>query len=232
MEEGRDMPTFKTKLTPHAEHRGKTVEGKLLQLADRSDVVVRPMRWERSVHSGYFRPEFSGDAISAEEFAEISKKHFDELATYGIRIPVSFVVADDDRNKKEVFAIVDNIEKATYPDKKQMGLAFAELRSSLLRYFTDKYKNKESFLMDLFLDLQYVYGKKKGDTEDHLYLIDIDARIQRSLATLHQEIDDNWKFVQQEEKFFSIPEYRAICDGFQALSAQIEEDLNIAIDHA
>ena len=119
----QDSAAFKEKLVAHVEHGNKTKVGVLLQPESRSDVVVRSLNWEEALANSKFNPIVPGGNLSAEEYARITKQHFDELGSYGIQSPVQFMVAERDRKvagnstKEEVYAMVHNITAAKNPEQ-------------------------------------------------------------------------------------------------------------------
>ncbi len=149
MKEKMDIPAFKNTLMPHSEHGAKTRDDTLLQMESGTDAVIRPLRWQHMLEKRRWHAKESGE-VTAEEFAALSKKHFDELRRYDIHAPVSFVVADYRRSNndelcEEVFAVVDNIHPAERVDKSMLGQKYATMRRNLLRYYADAFANEASF---------------------------------------------------------------------------------------
>lgn len=229
MEREPHVPAFKSQLGVHREYSSDLDGAFLYKFKDRDDLIVRPLDWTHFLKKGYFRPKWEGNDISAEEFAHITKQHFDELVSYGIAVPVSFVVADKERESgtpvEEVFAIVENIQRNKHPDKKELGQAFAELRANLLRYYGDKFEQNESFLADLFKDTQYVYGKMEEDPSDRLYLVDVEPFIYSGPKAMLNVLIEVNRIVEEERAFFSAPEYGEICEGFRLLYGRVDSSL-------
>lgn len=222
------MPAFKSKLEVKKEYSSSLDSAFLYKFEDRDDVVVRSIDWKHFLAKGYFRPDWQEASISAEDFARISKKHFDELSTYGVAVPASFLVADQTRtgvNEEEVFAIVQNVRRSENPDKAALGRAFAALRMSLLAYYKDKSTSGTSFLADLFNDRQYVYGSTEHDPTDHPYLVDVEPFIYRDPKSLRTILGSMLQVVEQERSYFSLPAYDAVCEGFQSLCDAMDKKL-------
>jgi len=221
MNEGPEVPAFRSKLEVQPQYSAAVDDAYIYKLEDRDDVVVRSFDWKYFLEKGFFRPDSKADSLSAVEFAQITKKHFDELQSYGVAVPVSFIVADQkDKHgipSEEVLAVVDNIVKAEHRDKKTLGAAFAALRTSLAHYYGDKLENGGSFLADLVNDTQYAYGKAQRDTSDHLYLVDVEPYIYKGLKAVYMVINELDHLVQKERNFFSIPEYDPVSENVHAL---------------
>lgn len=120
-----------------------------------------------------------------------SEERFEELnSNYNIKVPsrkfvIGEVINPSFTNKKDNYAtfftvtdkiIGSNLDDISYkPEERDMAKRKLDtFYSNLTRYFSDKYKNGGLFARDIARNEQYVYGRKKGDTEDHVYLVDID----------------------------------------------------------
>lgn len=126
--------------------------------------------------------------ISVDDCAKI-KKLYDELKKYGIEVPVNFVVAEKNDKARQyyksigvtsgtkgLYAIVDNIEWADVGDpeiKQKFEKETIDLYRKIISYYEDKMKAKEYYLLDIGSWEQYVYGRKAGDEEDYIYLVDV-----------------------------------------------------------
>ncbi len=116
-----------------------------------------------------------------EELAHAGKKLFDELQkVYKIEAPVRFVVGTDEK-ETVVYSIADKIQGKTIENyefneenKENFTKELGILYFSWIKYLADKYKNNEPFLWDITENRQYIYGKKKGDQNERLYLVDVD----------------------------------------------------------
>lgn len=224
MEKGPRIPTLKDEVVKS----DIAPSPDLYTFAHRDDIVVRPLNWTHFLANGRFRPRKEGGEMDVEEFASITKRHFDELRSYGIHAPVSFVVADAERAsgklREDVIALVQKVSKNEHADMALLGKAFAELRENLLHYYENKFNTKESFLADLVNDRQYVYGKI-GEGADALYLVDIDPYLYADTRALRKIIQDMVVGVEAEKKHFSSPEYDSVCQGFKELLSKIEAAL-------
>ncbi|TSC63399.1 MAG: hypothetical protein Athens041674_151 [Parcubacteria group bacterium Athens0416_74] len=197
----------------------------LHKFANRDDIIVRPLNWSWFIANSRFEPRETTKNINATRFAQISKKHFDELSEYGIHVPVSFMVAekqqDTPRAKADVLAIVDKVTVEQNINDRELGTALAKLRKNLLRYYEDKFARNQSFLADVFKEAQYVYGRV-GDSDVGLYLVDVDPFIYSDKKTLLHILREMNRIVQGERAHFALPEYDAVCEGFQSLVAKVE----------
>lgn len=229
-EKPRDIAAFKEKLIPHSAFEGFGAE-KLYQFEGRDDLVVRPLKWEREVESRHFRPA-GIEEISAQDYARISKQHFDELSAYGIEVPVRFVVAQRDKEttaedaQREVYAVVDKILPAEKNDKSgEKVQEYARMRTGLLEYYTKKFETPESYLADIWHNGQYIYGKKQAEADgNHLYLVDIEPYIYQGREYLHRILLDGIEEIKAESEYFNNPPaYVSIIEGFKTLFKRVEE---------
>lgn len=229
MEEIPEVPAFKDPLEAHREYSQNlnSPVGVIHKFSERSDVVVRVLNWKYFTERRFFKPSGTEKIESAEEFARITKQHFDELREYGIRIPVTFVVADMRAEQhssptEEVFAIVDNVERAQV-SKGEVGRAFFAMRSALLRYYTDKFEKRTSFLSDLRPRTQYVYGRTDENADNTLYLVDVEPFINNSDTGLTEVLNSMAHTVRQEFNDFNIPEYELLYKSFLELKNKVKD---------
>jgi hypothetical protein len=220
MKEGLDVSALKSKLRAHERYSRGMGTDSIYSLEGRDDVVVRSLNWMQCLGKQTFHPHWEGKDISAEEFAQITKQHFDLLRTYGVDAPVSFFVGEAkqfSQPQEEVFAVVANVEKNPHPNREALGHAFAQMRSSTVHYYADRYEANESFLADLFPSSQYVYGRKAGDGADHLYLVDVEPFIYRGKKAFVKTMESLQRAVAQEAVYFDTEEYREVVAAVEAL---------------
>jgi len=220
MEKAPRVPALAHPLEVKREYSSDLDGAYLYTLEGRDDVIVRPLNWRGHLAQGRFHPDWNGESISATEFAMLSKQHFDKLERYDVRVPVAFIVADSERNGKvedEVFAIVDDVKRDPKPDRAALAAAFASMRKGLLRYYTDTFESGQSYLADLFNDSQYVFGKRRQDASDQLYLVDVEPFIYRGNTVLARILDSMVHSVDQEWGTFKLQDYESISHGFSAL---------------
>lgn len=223
------VAAFKHELEPSNLSPDKNPD--LFKFANRDDIIVRPLDWSTFIANSRFKPKEGTTSISATRFAQISKKHFDELSKYGVHVPVSFVVAETQRNnmraKEDVIAVVDKVKVEENIDDRELGAALVTLRRNLLRYYEDKFVHSQSFLADVFKEAQYVYGRI-GDNDVGLHLVDVDPFIYSDKETLLLILRDMNRIVQKEREHFATPEYDTVCDGYQSLLTKVETSISEA----
>ena len=128
------------------------------------------------------------------KLVELSKKLFSEVNTnYNIKVPAEIILDKNIEDKDAVYIITDRVEGESIEKtfgKIERSSDFLEkledLYISISKYYLDKLKNKEAHLADLNNMSQYVYGKKKGDTKNEIYLVDTDLYLNKGdVALLH-----------------------------------------------
>lgn len=110
------------------------------------------------------------------------KKLFARLReTYGIKIvSMDYVIGQNDKGDLKLFTIVDRIDGENLKDvkilpaeaKKEIDSTYA----AMAQHYLDAYKNKSDFWRDPS-NRQFVYGRKYGEKENHVYLVDVDPEI-------------------------------------------------------
>lgn len=133
-------------------------------------------------------------AQSAIEYAKIGNELFKELANkYHIRQPETmFFVGKDADDKVSVYTAANVIDgnglesvvtmlrqdSLVPEDENNLLVELDELHVSMLDYYYDIIKSFSSggkrYLWDIGHFRQYMYGKKRGDDINHIYLIDFD----------------------------------------------------------
>ncbi len=156
---------------------------RLKEFENNPDMIIRkePL-WE-------FKKKFK-DIENPIEAIKICKRLFDELKNeYEINMPdLQFVIGKDEKNEPCLYAFTSRITGKNIEDfsgelldelSKKEGEKFIEelnkLYFNLASYIQDKYQHGERFLNDIFINRQYVYGRKKGEKQNYIYLVDTDT---------------------------------------------------------
>lgn len=160
-------------------HKGR---GKLFEIKDNPDKIVRVETFEdlERRYKGRVDPIVVG---------ELGQKLYGELkSNYGIDAPVEFLAGKDSRNNDVIYGIVDKIDgvdlgNSTFDSK--ISLEVENLYEKIAQYYLDKMSVEDGlYLADINNPSQYVYGKKKGDVEPHIYLVDTDLYIRDGKVAL------------------------------------------------
>jgi hypothetical protein len=136
---------------------------------------------------------------------DLGKKLFSEIQMeYDIKVPAEIVLDKDEKNKDAVYIITDRIKGASLEEYLMEGnpeflKKFETLYVSISKYYLDKLNSKEAHLADLNNMSQYIYGKKKGDTEDSIYLVDTDLYLNKGDAYLLHNV--KWLIRHMPKKF-------------------------------
>lgn len=144
------------------------------QLKNHPEVLVRE------------NPVTEGETLDAqEEVIREGENQFKILQnTYGL----SVVSMDSKRGKNKqgqerIFTFVDRIDGENVSKMKNVPIeAQAELESvyvGLVRHFGDAWKQNGKFWGDCRSD-QFVYGAKRGRSEKHFYIVDVDSKFFRN----------------------------------------------------
>jgi hypothetical protein len=114
-----------------------------------------------------------GDKVDVLELVNDAKGLYQELESkYGIIVPAEFYTAEN-----KVFTIVDKIEGKhlnELENSAEIVSSIEKLYVSVARYFLDKFKEGGLGLWDINGQSQYIYGKKAGEKDKKIYLIDTD----------------------------------------------------------
>lgn len=158
MENAREIPAFREKLKPSRHAEKNLSPRKLLEFEKDDRFVVRLIGYK--------------DAL---ELADKAKVLFDELRSYGINIPVNFVVAQDEDSVPCLWAIADRITPDNTAANSVREREFSALLHCILKYFQDKLGTDRVFLQDVVRDeSQYVFGTRPGEAHPRWYLVDVD----------------------------------------------------------
>lgn len=122
-----------------------------------------------------------------EVFRE-AKMEFDKLRKdYGVNVvQVDEVIGKNEYGRVKMFLIVDDIEGVRLDEVHETpsfsDKTVAETDSFLtgvLSYLFDAYRSKKLFLSDLGELNQYVYGHKAGESQDKIYLVDVEPYLSK-----------------------------------------------------
>jgi len=113
---------------------------------------------------------------------------YDDLRDFGISAPMRFIIAEkneeslkyhesieDTEGRKTIYAITDKITPADLNDKtaqEQFGKDIVDLYSKIIDYYLAKLESGKAYLTDIGGWDQFVYGKREGDEQNHMYLVD------------------------------------------------------------
>ena len=117
--------------------------------------------------------EKHNNKLPVEELVRIAEKLYSELNNrYHIAVPVAFHL-----DSNSVYEVVDKVVETgevKEEEKKALITKAASLYKSISQYFFDKLQEGGPYLWDVCGSSQYIYGKREGDGEDNIYLIDTD----------------------------------------------------------
>lgn len=122
------------------------------------------------------------------ELIEIAKKLYKELEGYGILIPVEFFIGNDEEGNDIAYSVVDKIEGKHLEEVEKNEEAIIKIEAlytAVAKYFFDKSNEGGLYLWDICGGSQYIYGKKVGDVEDKIYLIDTDIWLNNSKRSMY-----------------------------------------------
>ncbi|MFH1233737.1 MAG: hypothetical protein V1649_03775 [Patescibacteria group bacterium] len=153
-------------------------EYKLFEFEDDPNHIVRVEDLDM------MRSYLSDENLTIQEAAEKTKAIFDELRNkFGIDAPVNFATAVDETGTQLLYIITDRVqgqkvEEIDFDPLENGKLAeeFENFYLSLVKYFVDKFNSNELVLWDIAKSSALKYGKKPGDNEDNIYLVDTDVK--------------------------------------------------------
>ena len=172
------------------------------------------------------------------ELVEIAKKLYQELEEkYNILVPVDFTISKYGDGKDVVCSITNKIEGKHLGEinKSEEFLSKTEkLYASIAKYFLDKFREGGLYVWDLNGESQYVYGKKLGDKEDKIYLIDTDIWLSKNKNDMYLSVywlvrHMSWLEHQLDVKF---QEARSYINEFinQPLPEKVDESVEKNLD--
>lgn len=163
-------------------HKGSN---KFYELKDNPNKIIR-------VESSNELLEKHDNKIEIPELVEVTKKLYKDLEEkYGILAPVDFITSKDSNGKDIVCSITDRIEgkHLSEVNKSEEFLDKTEkLYTSVSKYFLDKFKEGGLYVWDINGESQYIYGKKLGDKEDKIYLIDTDIWLSKNKDDMYLSV--------------------------------------------
>ncbi len=164
------------------------------------------------------------------------EKYFAELQEkYNIRIPkTQFVIGKDEHGYPALYTIIErvhgkNLDERTSGENDDVYIEeLEELYINLLRYFEDKHSTNEDILND-FDNVQFVYGKRKNETENHIYLVDVDPTYGSHSSEYAYFLFQMAKMITEAEKSLGekLLDARAkFKEVFELLSAEEKKNIN------
>jgi hypothetical protein len=170
---------FSSELVP-SEFEDPELATKLYELEHSPDFVVRRV------------------ATADSKGAHLIKQLFTDLEAHGVRVPAFYVFGEDriEEEKRTILYIIapkiagDNLfgHQFTATEKEFARDEVGKLFEGLASYFLDAFRNQEPFLYDIVAARQYVFGKKKGDSEALPYLVDTDPLTSQKLNELFDAV--------------------------------------------
>lgn len=158
---------------------------KFYELKDNPNKIIRAVSFDELLY------EYD-NKITIPELVETAKKLYKELEEkYEIVAPVDFTTSKDKDGKNVVCSITDKIEGQSL-EKVEKSEEFInkveKLYSSVVKYFLDKFKSGGLYVWDINGESQYIYGKKIGDKEEQIYLIDTDIRLSKNKNDMYLSV--------------------------------------------
>ncbi|MES2437409.1 MAG: hypothetical protein V4519_05365 [Patescibacteria group bacterium] len=192
----------------------------LLQLENHPNKIIRIYPLD-VVEQTYHMP--------AEEALKNGKRLFEELNTnYNISTKADFVIGKDKEDRKVVYIITDRIEgeslhhivdKSESDEIKKIEGDVHNMYISLIKYYTDKIQSGDYFLDDIAILHQYVYGKKTGELEEKIYMVDTDISFNKDKASIYEAV---WELTRQMKRF-----EKRLNTKFDDVRNMIKEFLNV-----
>lgn len=178
-------PSFKDRLVdiPAKSFSIDNPDGQPIIIQQFENDPERIVKISRKEHIYRFSPEEIVPVESAKtiEIQDEAKKHFEELENkYGISVaPFEYKIGLDEDGKENIlYCMSDKIHGDNFITKlkdKDFSNRIGDtekLMTSLISYFKDKYKEGNYYLGDVANIGNYIYGRRKDEKEDKLYLID------------------------------------------------------------
>lgn len=216
----KEPSPFREELQPISPERNMSGhESKFRTLPNLGGKLIRMEAIDKRLEPGrgrFGRTHFEDYVRAREIFSEIRSR-------YGIAVPEMRMVAlaktseltkSGDVDGGKMFTIVDDIEgKSLYETRclpQEAAPQFERFFEKLIRYIIDSYAEKKPFLWDIDRAKQYVYGRKKEDKDNEIYLVDVDPNIVYPDSKVYGEemlrfLENMWTFIADMEKKFSPP---------------------------
>lgn len=108
---------------------------------------------------------------------------------YGIDVPVDFFVGDGEKKGKVVYSVVPEIrgkDLANRDDLQEIGNPVQDLYAAVSKYYLDKLRNGDFYLVDISGASQYVFGRERSeiDEEEKIYMVDTDILLDNRRKSL------------------------------------------------
>lgn len=184
------------------------IDNKFSEIGDNPDKIVRIESFDL-LNSRY------KNKIEPIELTGIANKLYKELETeYGIPVSVDFLVGKDKEGNKVVYSITDKIEGKNLGDidieiSGEFITQVQKLYESIAKYFFDKLRQGGFYLSDINGSSQYVCGKKHGEQENKIHLIDTDIYINDSKVAIYTIVEWLTRHMNELEGKFNIRFERA-----------------------
>lgn len=150
--------------------------GKLYELKENPEKIIRVEKIDNLL--------YKHNGLNTEKLLLASKILFDELKNkYGIISPVEFGFIKNEKGDQSIYSSVDRVYGKHFEELNntdEIKNKISNLYGNISQYFLDKYQKKEPYIWDINGESQYVYGKKKGDLEDTIYLVDTDIWLSKN----------------------------------------------------
>lgn len=163
-------------------HKGSN---KFYELKDNPNKIIRVESFDELKNK-------HDNKLEIGELVETAKKLYKELEEkYEISSPVDFAVSKDKEGNDIVCSITDRIngkQLENVEKTKEFKIKTEKLYASISKYFLDKFNEGGLYVWDINGESQYIYGKKEGDKEDKIYLIDTDIWLSKSKKDMYLSV--------------------------------------------
>ena len=145
-----------------------------------------------------------GARVEMHELVFLTKRLYSELKSdYGIAVPANFLIGKDGEGRNVVYSVIDKINGSTLEkaeNSERLVVAIETLYTSLTKYFLDKLQSGDAYLCDIGSPAQYMYGKRSGEQEDNMYLVDTDVSISKNQAGIYVVVEWLTRFMSSMER--------------------------------
>jgi len=145
---------------------------------------------EKIVRIACYRKDEGG--MNCIDTAVLGNKLYRELEnSYSISAPVEYLVGKSDKDKKVIYGVTDKVNGKNLEEVEvttEIIEQVKDLYNKIAQYYLDKLINNEPYLVDINAAPQYVYGKRKDDTKESIYLIDTDLYIHYKTIALYNTV--------------------------------------------
>jgi hypothetical protein len=130
-----------------------------------------------------------GDAFECVELAAIANRLYAELeALYGISVPTNIIVDRDDEGEIVIAQAVDRIDGVSLEQAEstsELAEKVEVLYTSIARYLYEKSNSDDYYLTDLNNPSQYMFGRKPGEHQARLHLVDTDIYLNKGRERMY-----------------------------------------------